>query len=147
MENTVNKYLQDLYGLNPDIPHMALQFPRLPPGLTHPMFNIHKNPAKEQFSRDVETINQKLQGFQHMYQQYAAGLLTMNSAIIPPGHPLYTRQNSVETLQTENDKLLKENLELKKQIEKINKEKTLKKIASVNLYIVHDALSIFIFIF
>ena len=41
----------------------------------------------------------------------------MNSAIIPPGHPLYTRQNSVETLQAENDKLLKENLELKKKLE------------------------------
>ena len=65
-----------------------------------------------------EAFKQKLQGFQHMYQQYAAGLLTMNSAIIPPGHPLYTRQNSVETLQAENDKLLKENLELKKKLEK-----------------------------
>jgi hypothetical protein len=42
----------------------------------------------------------------------------MNSAIIPPGHPLYTRQNSVQTLQTENDKLLKENLNLKKKLEK-----------------------------
>ena len=112
------KQLQDLYGMNPNIPHMALQFPRLPPGLSHPMFKIYENPMKEQFSKQASTINQKLQGFQHMYQQYAAGLLTMNSAIIPPGHPLYTRQNSVETLQAENDKLLKENLELKKKLEK-----------------------------
>jgi hypothetical protein len=63
-------------------------------------------------------MSQKLQGFQHMYQQYASGLVSMNSAIIPPGHPLYTRQNSVQTLQTENDKLLKENLNLKKKLEK-----------------------------
>jgi hypothetical protein len=61
---------------------------------------------------------QKLQGFQHMYQQHAAGLLTMNSTVIPPGHPAYTRQNSIETLQTENDKLIKENLELKKKLDK-----------------------------
>jgi hypothetical protein len=53
-----------------------------------------------------------------MYQQYASGLLSMNSSIIPPGHPMYTRKNSVETLQTENDKLLKENLKLKKKLEK-----------------------------
>ena len=53
-----------------------------------------------------------------MYQQYASGLLSMNSNIVPPGHPLYTRQNSVETLQAENDKLVKENLELKKKLEK-----------------------------
>jgi len=112
------KHLQNLYGLNPNIPHMALQFPRLPPGLTHPMFKIYESPMKEQFLQQADNINQKLQGFQHMYQQHASGLLSMNSAIIPPGHPLYTRQNSVETLQSENDKLLKENLELKKKLEK-----------------------------
>lgn len=118
MDNMVTNHLRDLYGLNPNIPHMALQFPRLPPGLTNPMFKIHENPMKEQFLRQADTINQKLQGFQHLYQQHASGLLNMNSNIIPPGHPLYTRQNSVETLQTSNDKLLKENLALKKKLEK-----------------------------
>jgi len=121
VEEHVQKHLQDIYGLNPNVPHMALQFPRLPPGLTHPAFGIHKNPVKEQFSKDVETINQKLQGFQHMYQQYAAGLLTGNQ-IVPLGHPLYTRQNSVQTLKAENDKLLKENTELKKKLEKESKK-------------------------
>ena len=114
----VANHLRDLYGLNPNIPHLAFQFPRLPPGISNPMFKTHENPMKEQFLKNAETINQKLQGFQHMYQQYAAGLLTMNSTVIPPGHPAYTRQNSIETLQTENDKLIKENLELKKKLEK-----------------------------
>ena len=58
-----------------------------------------------------------------MYQQHAAGLLSMNSKVIPPGHPLYTRQNSVETLQTTNDKLIKENLELKKKLEQESNSK------------------------
>ncbi len=118
MDNLTIKHLQNLYGLNPDIPHIALQFPRLPPGLTYPMFKIYETPMKEQFSQEISTMNQKLQGFQHMYQQYASGLISMNSAIIPPGHPLFSRQNSVQTLQTENDKLLKENLNLKKKLEK-----------------------------
>ena len=118
MDDMAIKQLQDLYGINPNIPHIALQFPRLPPRLLHPMFKIYENPMKEQFSKQASTINQKLQGFQHMYQQYAAGLLTMNSAIIPLGHPLYTRENSIETLHAENDKLLKDNLELKKKLEK-----------------------------
>jgi len=118
VDNLAIKHLQDLYGLNPNIPHMAFQFPRLPPGIANPMFKIYENPMKEQFSEQADTINQKLQGFQHMYQQYASGLLTMNSTIIPPGHPLYSRQNSAKTLQTENNKLLKENQELKKQLEK-----------------------------
>ena len=118
MDNFTMKHIQDLYGLNPNIPHIALQFPRLPPGLTHPMFKIYENPIKEQFSKEVASINQKLQGFQQMYQQYATGLLSMNSSIIPPGHPLYSKQNTVQTLQATNDKLLKENLELKKRVEK-----------------------------
>ena len=118
MDNSVFKHLQDLYGLNPDIPHLALQFPKLPPGLTHPMFKIYETPMKKQFSQEISTMNQKLQGFQHMYQQYASGLISMSSTIIPPGHPLYTRQNSVQTLQAKNDKLLKENLNLKKKLEK-----------------------------
>jgi hypothetical protein len=118
VDNLAIKHLQDLYGLNPNIPHLAFQFPRLPPGLSHPMFKIFENPMKEQFSEQTDTINQKLQGFQRMYQQHASGLLSMNSSIIPPGHPLYSKQNSTKTLQTENDKLVKENLELKKKLEK-----------------------------
>ena len=118
MDNLTIKHLQDLYGLNPNIPHLAFQFPRLPPGLSNPMFKIFENPMKEQFTEQADTINQKLQGFQHMYQQYASGLLSMNSTIIPPGHPLYSRKNSAKILQTENDRLLKENLELKKKLEK-----------------------------
>jgi len=123
VDNLAIKHLQNLYGLNPNIPHLALQFPRLPPGFSHPIFKIYETPMKEQFSQEIDTINQKLQGFQHMYQQYASGLLSMNSAIIPPEHPLYSRQNSVEILQTENDKLLKENLDLKKKLEKETKSK------------------------
>jgi len=42
----------------------------------------------------------------------------MNNTVVPPGHPLYTKKNSIEVLRTENDKLLKENLELKKKLEK-----------------------------
>ena len=121
MDTLTLQHLQDIYGINPNIPHIAFQFPRLPPGLTNPMFRIYENPMKEQFLKNAGTINQKLKGFQEMYHQHAAGLLSMNSSIIPPGHPLYTRHNSVETLLNENDKLLKENLELKKKIDKESK--------------------------
>ncbi len=118
MEDLPIKHLKDLYGLNPNIPHLALQFPRLPPGLTNSMFKIFENPLKEKFAEDNATINKKLQGFQQSYQRYASGLLTMNSnGIIPPGHPLFNRVNSINTLKAENDKLLKENLELKKKLD------------------------------
>ena len=118
MEDLPIKHLKDIYGLNPNIPHLALQFPRLPPNLSNPMFKIFENPMKEKFVEDNALINKKLQGFQQSYQRYASGLLTMNSSgIVPPGHPLFSRQNSVSTLKAENDKLLKENLELKKKLD------------------------------
>jgi len=118
MDDLPIKQLKDIYGLNPNIPHLALQFPRLPPGLSNPMFKIFENPMKEKFAEDNASISKKLQGFQQSYQRYASGLLTMNSSgLIPPGHPLFSRQNSVSTLKAENDKLLKENLELKKKLD------------------------------
>ncbi len=118
MEDLAVKQLRDLYGLNPNIPHLAFQFPRLPPGLSHPMFKVFENPVKEKQIQNSESLSKKLQGFQEMYRQYASGLFTMNfTGAIPPGHPLYAKQNSIDILKTENDKLLKENLELKKKLD------------------------------
>ncbi len=118
VDKQITNHMRDLYGLNPDIVHPALQFPRLPPARrSNPMFGVYENPLREQITR-IDAARQRLAGFQHMYQQYASSLLTMNSTVIPPGHPAYTRQNSMETLQIENDKLLKENLELKKKIKR-----------------------------
>jgi len=31
----------------------------LPPGISNPMFKTNENPMKEQFLKNVETINQK----------------------------------------------------------------------------------------
>ena len=124
VEDHIFRHMQDLYGLNPNIPHRASQFPRLPPGLTHPMFNVFENPMKRKLVQDSEKMSTKLQGFQRMYQSYAASLFQMNSVgIIPPGHPLYNRENSVDSLRTEKDKLQKENIELRKQLEKLKEKK------------------------
>ena len=88
-----------------------------PPGITHPMFKIHDTPSKERFVQNASNLNKRLEGFQKLYQQHASGLFTMSSGIIPPGHPLYSEKNSVEYLKTENDKLLKQNIELKKKLD------------------------------
>jgi hypothetical protein len=117
MDNMVMRHLQDLYGLNPNIPHMALQFPRLPPGLNHPLSKVHQNLMKPQLTQHDETLNQKLQGFQKSYQNYASGLISGESKVVPSGHPLFTSRNSAQTLKIENDKLIKENLALRKKLE------------------------------
>ena len=41
----------------------------------------------------------------------------MNESVFPPGHPLYNRDRSISSLKDANDKLLKENLELRKRLE------------------------------
>src|SRR4030066_2301227 len=109
MDYFTTMHLMDMFSLNPDIQPYAFQFSRIPPGLSHPMQNMNRISKKENFSKTNESLNTKLQDFQRMYQKFASGLFDMTyPGIIPPGHPLYTRQFSVETLQSERDKLLKE---------------------------------------
>jgi len=121
MDEYVLRHLRDLYGMNSDIPHRAFQFPRLPPGITHPLVKIFENPIKDKFLQDASMINKKLEGFQKLYHQHASGLMTMNeNRVIPPGHPLYSEKNSVEYFKAENDKLIKQNMQLKKKLEKAN---------------------------
>ena len=107
----ITRHLMGLYGMDP-VTSMALQFPRLPPGVGDQQLM----PRPQGIQEIVPQA--KLDDYTRMLQRHAAGLLTMaNPGIIPPGHPLYNRQNSVETLQAENSKLQRENLELKKQLE------------------------------
>ena len=118
MDDMVLKELKNLYELNNDIPHRAFQFPRLPPGINPPMFKIFENPIKNKFFQDASNLNKKLDGFQNLYHQHVSGLTDNSSSIIPPGHPLYSEKNSVKLLKAENDKLTKQNLELKKKLDK-----------------------------
>ena len=119
----MTKHLMNLYGLNPDIMPFAFQFPRLPPGLTSLGFGVVPNSQKT-IARNNDSLNSRLQDFKQMYQKFTAGLFDMSyPGLIPPGHPLYSKSNSVETLNAENAKLQKENLELRKQIEKLSRTK------------------------
>ena len=118
MDDAIINHLKELYGLNPNVSSIALQFPRLPPGLFNPMAGIHNSP-KGQFKSKGERLSPELKDFKEMYQKFASGLLNFNSStLIPPGHPLHSRQSSVESLRAENNKLKKDNLELKKQLDK-----------------------------
>jgi len=119
----MTRHLMNLYGLNPDVVPFAFQFPRLPPGLTTPGFGVVPNSQKT-ITKNNDSLNSKLQDFKQMYQKFTAGLFDMSyPGLIPPGHPLYSKSNSIETLNGENAKLQKENLNLQKQIEKLSKNK------------------------
>ncbi len=124
MDYFTTMHMMDLYGLNPNNMPFAFQFPRIPPSASSAIFNSSKNYVKKKFGQADELTKTKLGDFQQMYQKYAASLFDLSSPkIIPPGHPLFSRQNSIETIQKERDKLLRENFELKKQLEKFSKQR------------------------
>lgn len=113
------------------LPPFALQFTRYPPGVNGPGLNPLTirpgiNPQTIQPKRNTSSENSsmipKLNDYQKMYRDYTSGMLNMTSNIIPPTHPLYSRENSVITLQDANKKLLKENYELKKQFDNLSKK-------------------------
>ena len=125
MDELSENYFFDMYGLNQSFLSPAFQFPRLPPGLTHPSIKNNRNPLKKNLENNNTLHNEKLFDFKDMYQKFASGLFDMSyQGVIPPGHPFFSRENSIEILQSEKSKLQKDNLELKKQIEKLIAEKS-----------------------
>ncbi|MGQ0376084.1 MAG: hypothetical protein ACT4OW_01080 [Nitrososphaerota archaeon] len=111
--------IMEMYGVLPNATHVTSPFIRFPPGLSFTSTGLIKpNHLHEKLINDTSSINAKLNDFQQMYKRFSAGLIGANASLIPPGHPLFTRLNSSSLLQTENEKLRKENLELKQQLEK-----------------------------
>ena len=95
---------------------------RYPPTSTPPTGVTGIKEIHEKFNRRNASLMPNLEDFNQMFRQYADGLLHANESIFPPGHPLYNREKSFSLLKEANDKLLKENLELKKQLEKSGKK-------------------------
>ena len=97
---------------------------RYPPTSTPPTGVTGIKEIHEKFNRRNASLMHNLEDFNQMFRQYADGLLHANESVFPPGHPLYNREKSFSLLKEANDKLLKENLELKKQLEKSGKKTT-----------------------
>ena len=95
---------------------------RYPPTSTPPTGVTGIKEIHDKFNRQNASLMPNLEDFNQMFRQYADGLLHTNESIFPPGHPLYNREKSFSLLKEANDKLLKENLELKKQLEKSGKK-------------------------
>ena len=108
----------DPYNFAPDFTTLTPDSIRYPPDATIPKGLIDTPKLKEKISVDSAALAPTLENFAQMYQQMAAGLLNMSlDKLIPPGHPLYTKENSITILKEEKAKILKENLELKKKLE------------------------------
>ena len=108
----------NMYGLPADFSTLAPDSIRYPPNASIPKGLVNTPKLKEKISADSAALTPKLENFTQMYQQMAAGLLSMSlNKLIPPGHPMYSKENSITLLKEEREKILKENLELRKKLE------------------------------
>ena len=108
----------DIHGFTTDFSTLAPDSIRYPPGVNIPKGLVNTPKLKEKISVDSAALAPTLENFAQMYQQMAAGLLSMSlDKLIPPGHPLYSKENSITLLKEEKEKILKENLDLKKKLE------------------------------
>ena len=124
-----------MYGFPTDFSSLAPDSIRYPPNASIPKGLVNTPKLKEKISVDNAALTPRLENFAQVYQQMAAGLLNMSlDKLIPPGHPLYSKENSITLLKEQKDKILKENLELKKKIENKKQKFTCKVIfyAGVN---------------
>ena len=122
MEYYESKRMMEFFGLLPN--NSPLEFIRFPPGISlKPTGLLRPNQLKEEFIKKNLSVNSRLQEFQQLRQNFVAGLLDSSKDIIPPGHPLYSQRNSVSIIQIENEKIKKENMELKKQLDESSKIK------------------------
>jgi len=124
MNNFMKKSIFDIYDNITDFSFLTPDTLRYPPGANLPSGLVNTSKLKLQLSADNAALSPRLQDFTEMYHKMAAGLLDMSSnTLIPPGHPIHSRENSVAILKEENKKILKENMELKKKLEeKISKK-------------------------
>ena len=124
MNDIMKKSVFGIYDNITDFSFLAPDTLRYPPNANLPSGLVNTSKLKQKLSADNAALNLKLQDFTEMYHQMAAGLLNMSAnTLIPPGHPIHSRKNSVTMLKEENKKILKENIELKKKLEeKISKK-------------------------
>lgn len=95
---------------------------RYPPNSKPPTGFTGIKDIRERFDKRNASLMPNLEDFNQMFRQHANGLLNPNESLFPPGHPLFNRDKSFSLLKEANDKLLKENLELKKQLQKSDKK-------------------------
>ena len=107
-----------MYGITTNFSTLTPDSIRYPPSANIPIGLINAPKLKEKLSSDNAALTPTLENFAQMYQQMATSLLNMSlDRLIPPGHPLYSKENSITLLKNEKEKILKENLELKKKLD------------------------------
>ena len=118
MDNFAEKRLFGLHGFTTDFFNPLLDSVRYPPNGNIPKGLISRPGLNVKLTADSAALSPKLEDFLQLYKDMATGLIDMSiDKLIPPGHPMHSKENSITLLKEENQKILKENFELKKRLE------------------------------
>jgi len=111
------------FGFDMSMINSPFAFPRLPPSVTNHNIGISKtSKLKDDIIHDNTSMLSRLFDFHTMFQQYASGLFDLvPSNQFGSGHPLHSKTNVIDSLQSENEQLKKENAGLKRDLEKRTK--------------------------
>lgn len=118
MWNMDTKKMLEFYNQYQNMANSPFSFSRLPPMTNHPRGISMTSKLKDNIIRDNSLMLERLSDFYTMFQQYAAGLFDLAPNQFGPSHPMYKGTNSLNALQVENEQLKKENVVLKKDLEK-----------------------------
>ena len=123
MWNTDLKRMFDIYGLDQSMTNSLFAFPRLPPSVANHNTGISKtSKLKDAIINDNASMLARLFDFHTMFQQYTKGLFDLvPSNQFGPGHPMHSKTNIIDSLQSENEQLKKENATLRRDLEKHKK--------------------------
>ena len=118
MWNEYTKRMFEFYNQYQDMVNNPFASARLPPRANHPLGISMTGKLKDNIIRDNSLMLGRLSDFYTMFQQYASGLFDLAPNQFSPDHPMRWGINSTNSLQSENEQLKKENMILKKDLEK-----------------------------
>ena len=118
MWNEYTKRMFEFYNQYQDMVNNPFASARIPPRANHPLGISMTSKLKDNIIRDNSLMLGRLSDFYTMFQQYASGLFDLAPNQFGPDHPIRGGINSTNSLQSENEQLKKENMVLKKDLEK-----------------------------
>ncbi len=122
MWDIATRRIAEYYGLGMDRINNPFEFPRLPPRAIHPLGMSKIGHIKDNIIQDNAHLLARLSDFHTFFQKQSAGLFDLAPIQYGPDHPLNPRISQVDALGTENELLKKENLTLKKDLEKLKQK-------------------------
>ncbi len=104
-------------------PDGIAEFMRIPPGTKVP--SIHTNTGPKAVPEGAERLGATLDDYHNIFAQRARQMFSGRPSIsVPPGHPLYSQNATLDMLREDNARLQKENARLRESADKSRQPRT-----------------------